>query len=153
MTFSIEVENKFEMGQRDICVLRKSWEETLEEHRVSCPVYEEGKEEKRAVALSLGTVEGQEDYLEISVGNDQVDLGPCRIDLPSHVPFTFIPAGTGSLTVIPSGNGKRTSLKIPAGLPAWKMEITRPSGPMSQIRGEDAGEGNNVTVGDDGPGG
>jgi hypothetical protein len=154
MTFSIEVENKFEAARRDIHVLRKSWEETLETHRVSCPVYGRGEEEKQAVALSLGTEPGQEDYLQISVDNDQVDLGPCKIDLPANVPFTFIPAGTGSITVIPQANGSTgTSLRIPPGPPAWKLEIKKPSGEnVARITESDPSEPN-VTVGDDGPGG
>jgi hypothetical protein len=163
MTYSFKVENKFEMAQRDIHVIRKNLEETLEEHRLSCPVYGEGEEETKAVALSLGTVEEQEDYLEISVDNDQVELGPCKIDLPAEVPFTFIPAGSASITVVPAGNGS-TSLKIPSGLPGWKLALMKPTQlaePMSREAGienvpdimESAPTEPNVTVGDDGPGG
>ena len=164
MTYSFKVENKFELAQRDIHVMRKNLEETLEEHRVNYPVYGEGEEETQTVALSLGTVEELEDYLEIRVDNDQVELGPCKIDLPAEVPFTFIPAGSGSVTVVPSSNGN-TSLKIPSGLPTWKLAIMKPAelaevteqglASMADAPGimESAPTEPNVSVGDDGPGG
>ena len=42
MTFSIEVENGFEMNPRDIQLRRKSRGETLEEHQV-CPLWGSGR--------------------------------------------------------------------------------------------------------------
>ena len=168
MTFSIEVENGFEMNPRDIQVRRKSRGETLEEHQV-CPLYEGGKEEIRTVDLFLGAVDGEEDYLEISVVEDeqQPDLGPCKIDLRSNVPFRFIPRGTESLTVMmvtqvdQVEEGKTiTSLKIPSGPPTWKLEIMRPPEPVSEegypeslSNSRDPVGNTNVTVGDDDPGG
>jgi hypothetical protein len=158
MTFSVEVENKFEMAQRDIHVRLKQWDETLEEHKVSYPV--NGGQERKTVNVDLGASNGGEDYLEICVDNGQADLGPCNIDLPAHVPFTFLPEGTGSITVIPPENGTNiTSLKIPSGLPAWKLEVMSPPEPVLPVgyqgmasKGDDGGA-NNVSVGDDEPGG
>jgi hypothetical protein len=145
MTFPIKVENKFEMARRDIHVRRKVWEEIKEEQTVNYPV--NGGVD--AVSLSLGEVDGEEDYLEISVDNQQADLGPCKIDLPVNVPFTFIPAGIGSIEVTPPANGETvTSLRIPSGQPAWKLEVREPS----VIPREENGI-TNVTVGDDPPGG
>jgi len=165
MAVLIKVENKFEMAQRDIHVLRKSQQETLEEHRVCCP-YGELEEENPAVRLPLGMVEGQVDYLEISVDNDQVELDPCKIELSANVPFTFIPAGTESITVVPSENGgNKISLKIPPGLPKWKLEVMEPAEPVestgqdllgmenSQWNRQSSPNEPNVTVGDDGTGG
>ena len=164
MAVFIKVENKLELAQRDIYVLRKSQQETLDEHRVCYP-YGESEEENPAVRLPLGTAAEQE-YLEISVDKDQVALDPCKIDLPANVPFTFIPAGTESITVVPANNGiNKVSLKIPPGLPKWKLEIMEPlasaqsTGPdlldmeNKQWNGESSPNEPNVTVGDDGTGG
>jgi hypothetical protein len=152
MTFSVEVENKFEMAQRDIHVLRKVWGDTKESHRVRYP---DGNE-KRAVDLSLGTVpEEADDYLEISVDKEKRELGPCRIDLPADIPFSFIPSGARSITVVPAVGSGQTSLRIPAGLPGWRLQLMKPQEPLAQVMEEaDSGNSNNnVTVGDDGPGG
>lgn len=160
MTFLIEVENKLKMARRGIHVRRKSWKDTLEEHRVNCPVYKKGKQERSATSLSLGAVAGEEDYLQISVEHPPVNLGPCKIELPSDVPFRFIPGGKESITVnmdIPGvEKGKTvTSLKIPSGPPTWRLEIMRTPEPGHGLigRGDDSGGKINVTVSDDGPGG
>lgn len=162
MTHIIKVENKFEMSRRDIRVRRKSFEGTLEEQRVSCPEYEyqNGEEERRKVSFSLGSVEGQEDYLEISVDNQQEELGPCKIDIWSNGPVTFAPPGAASITVIPSEDVEtNTSLRIPSGLPTWKLEIMMPSEPDSDEEDAESdlidreGSQVNVKVGDDEPGG
>lgn len=145
MSFPIKVENKFEMAQRDIHVRRKVWEEIKEEHTVNYPVNGEVK----MVDFSLGAEDGEEDYLEISVDNQQADLGPCKIDLPVNVPFTFIPAGIGSIEVTPLANGETvTSLRIPSGQPTWKLEVREPS-----VIPREEGGITNVTVGDGDPGG
>jgi hypothetical protein len=145
MSFPIKVENKFEMARRDIHVRRKVWEEILEEHTVNYPVNGEVK----MVDISLGEMDGEEDYLEISVDNRRADLGPCKIDLGSNVPFTFIPAGIGSIEVTPPANGETvTSLRIPSGQPAWKLEVRGPS-----VIPREEGGITNVTVGDGDPGG
>jgi hypothetical protein len=151
MTFSIEVENKFEMAQRDIHVLRKVWGDTKESHRVRDP---DGSR-KRAVDLSLGAAPAEaDDYLEISVDKEMREIGPCRIDLPAAIPFSFIPAGARSITVIPAVGGGQTSLRIPEGPPGWKLQLMKPQEPLAQVMEEDSGNSNNnVTVGDDGPGG
>jgi hypothetical protein len=162
MTHSIEVENRFEMNRRDIQVRRKSREETLEEQRVSCPAYEYGdvEEERRKVSFSLGPVEGEKDYLEISVDNQQDELGPCRINIWSNGPVRFVPPGSASITVIPSEDVETyTSLRIPSGPPTWKLEIMRPpeqssdegDGVLGLIH-RDEGSMINVTVGEDPPG-
>jgi len=167
MTFSIELENSFGMNRRDIRVRRKSRGETLEEKRVSYPAYEfgAGEEESRTMGLSLGSVEQEEDYLEISVVEDeqQPNLGPCKIDLRSNVPFRFIQGGTESLTVMMVKHleeGKTiTSLKIPSGPPTWKLEIMRPPAQSSQegypesLSNSREGSFPDVRVGDDDPGG
>lgn len=150
MTFSIEVENKFELAQRAIHVQRKSWGEAKESQRIHYP---DGVE-KRAAAFSMNTEDDydQKDYLEISVDDDQVELGPSKIDLPANIPFTFIPAGIRSITFIPSGT--RTSLRVPAGPPTWKIQVMSPTQSMaSTLSDEQPGDAkNNVTVGDDMPG-
>lgn len=157
MTLSIEVENKFGISQRDIHILRKVSEEIKERHRVNYP----GDEKKRAVRLSLEDVDDQgdyQDYLEISLDNQQLDLGPCRVELTSNLSLTFFPTGIESLKVIPSENGKPTTLRIPPGLPGWKLAI-RSSGSRVAERntGDETnsgpGGGDGVTIGDDGPGG
>jgi hypothetical protein len=147
MTCSISVINTFEMSQKDIQVRRKCWGKTLEES----PAYGYGEEERRQVNFSLGEVDGEEDYLEISVDNQQDELGPCKIDIWSNGPVTFNPPAAASVTVIPSKDVEtletNTSLRIPSGLPTWKLEIMRPC----EIPRE--GSQVNVTVGEDEPGG
>jgi hypothetical protein len=155
MTFLVKVENQLTEARRDIHVLRKSREETLDEQRISCPAYEDGnvkgEEEKSLVGLHLGVADGEDDYVEISVDDKQSNLGPCKIELSPVVPFRFIPGGTVSLTVIPPEEGDtKTLLKIPSGLPTWKLEIMKPTRIVIP-RGDDSG-GTNVTVGDEPPG-
>jgi hypothetical protein len=88
----------------------------------------------------------QEDYLEIIVDNKQVELGPCVIELPLNVPFVFIPKEEESITVNFSSSDKRKFLRIPKGLPAWKLRIARPfekidrsSGLIDRHQDEDPG--------------
>ncbi|MGD2085197.1 MAG: hypothetical protein PVH61_03340 [Candidatus Aminicenantes bacterium] len=150
MTFSIEVENRFEMNRRDIQVCRKNRGEIREEHRISCPVSESGEDEgKRSfISLPLEAVDEEEDFLEISVDNQQVDLGPCKVVLWSDISFTFTPPGTANITLLPSKEWEtNTSIKIPSGLPTWKLEIK-----PTVSRADDTGT-INVTVEDDAPGG
>ena len=150
MTHFIEVKNNFEVTRRDILVRRKSLEGTMEEQRASFPSYEVGAEERKKVSFSLGAAAGEEDYLEISVDNRQEELGPCRINISSIGPVTFIPPAGVSVTVIPPGDVENLetniSLRIPSGLPIWKLEIMKPA--------ESSREGSqtNVTLGDDRPG-
>jgi len=96
-------------------------------------------------------VDGEEDYLEISVDNQQEELGPCKIDINSIGPVTFIPPAAASVTVLPPIDVEtlktNTSLRIPSGLPTWKLEILMPV----EIPRE--GSQINVTVGDPPPGG
>ena len=166
MTFSIKLENKFKTVPRDIQVRRKNRGKNLDEHQVSSPARDVEKE-RTAVNFSLGAVDLAEDYLEISVVDDeqqqQHDLGPCKIDLRKNVPFRFIPGGTESITVKMVKHlekGKTiTSLKIPLGPPTWKLEIMRPPEPGSEEGDAEPGlidrEGSlpDVTVGDEEPGG
>jgi hypothetical protein len=167
MAFSIEVGNKFDMNVRDIQVRRKSRGETLEEMRANYPASKSGAGEEaiRKVELFLGAMEGEEDYLEISVVEDkqQSDLGPCMIDLRSNVPFRFIPGGTESITVMMVKHLKEgktiTTLRIPSGPPTWKLEIMRPPAQSSQegapesLSNSHEGGMPDVTVNDDDPGG
>jgi hypothetical protein len=162
MAFTVKVENKFTMARRDIQVRRKSWGKILEEQRVSCPAseYGAGEQESKPVKLYLGEVDGEEDYLEISVDKQQEELGPCKTEIRSNGPVTFIPPGEASITVIPSEDVEtHTALRIPSGPPTWKLEIMRPLQTSSE--GEDAvpgliprdeGSTIDVTVGDDPPG-
>jgi hypothetical protein len=160
MTFSIKLENKFKMVPRNIQVVRRnSWGEILDEHRVSCPEPEtrDVDKESKPVIFSLGSVDQKEDYLEISVVEDekQPDLGPCKIDLKKNVPFRFIPGETESITVMMVSRFEEeegeiiTSLKIPSGPPTWKLEIMSPPG----LPRDGEGSTTNVKVGDDDPGG
>ena len=150
MTHLIEVKNNFEVTRGDILVRRKSLEGAMEEQRANFPSYEVGAEGRKKVSFSLGAVEGEEDYLEISVDNRQEELGPCRINISSIGPVTFIPPAGVSVTVIPPEDVENLetniSLRIPSGLPTWKLEIMKPA--------EFSREGSqtNVTVGDDKPG-
>jgi hypothetical protein len=139
MTHLIKVENKFEMSRGDILVCRKSFKGTVEEQRVSSSGYE----------YQIG----EEDYLEISVDNQQEELGPCKIDIWSNGPVTFVPPEAASVTVIPSEDVEtNTSLRIPSGPPTWKLEIMKPISDFIS-RGDPSGDKTNVTVGDDEPGG
>lgn len=151
-TLLVMVENKFEMSPRAIYARRKIGEQALEEQRVSGSTYEYGDgEESRTVNLSLGEVDGEEDYLEISVDNQQEEMGPCKIDIWSNGPVTFIPPAAASVTVIPSEDEEtletNTSLSIPSGLPTWKLAIMRSCGFPRE------GSQTNVKVGDAPPGG
>lgn len=151
MTHLIEVENKFEMSRPDILVRRKSFEGTMEEQRVSSPSYQYGSEERRTVSFSLGSEEGENDYLEIIVDNQQEELGPGKIDIWSNGPVTFIPPAAAVVTVLPAIDVEtletNTSLRIPSGLSTWKLEIMMPA----EIPRE--GSQTNVTLGDAPPGG
>ena len=158
MTCSFEVENRFEMNRGDILVRRKSFEGTMEEQRVRFPADDGDRlEKRRKVDLSL---EGEQDYLEISVDNQQQELGPCKIDIWSNSPVIFIPPAAASVTVIPSEDVEtNTSLRIPSGLPTWKLEIMIP--PVTGSDEENAesdlrdreGSQTSVTLGDAPPGG
>jgi len=157
MKFSIKVENKFKMAQRNIYVRRKSREEILDGQRIRCPksAYGDREEERRVVSFSLGAVDREEevDCLEISVANQQDELGPCKIDIKSNGPVTFAPPAAASITVIPSEDLETyTSLRIPSGLPTWKLEIMRPPASESGLIPRD-GSMTNVTVTEDDPGG
>jgi hypothetical protein len=159
MSFTVKVNNEFAMARRDILVRRKSFEGTMEEQQVSGPTYKYGDEKEegkgRTVKLSLGEVDGVEDYLEISVDNQKEELGPCKIDIRSYVPVTFIPPAAASVTVIPPKDVEtletNTSLRIPSGLPTWKLEIRRPS-ELGSDEGDREGTQVNVRVSDDTPG-
>lgn len=161
MSYQVRVENKFEVAGRHIHVRRKEWDDVLEEHRVSYPVYDAPPEEQvpNFSEFALGQAEEQADYLEISVDNEVEELGPCRIMLPANTPFTFVPGGAGSITVEPPQNGATvTAVRIPSGLPTWKLEIMQPVPPlevqqMIPREGDDPDDMNNVTVGEDEPGG
>ena len=150
MTHFIEVKNNFKVTRGDILVRRKSLEGTMEEQRVSCPSFKDGAEEREKVNFSLGAVAGEEDYLEISVDNRLEELGPCKINISSIGPVTFIPPAGVSVTVIPSKDVEaletNISLKIPSGLPTWKLEIMKPAETPRE------GSQTNVTLGDDRPG-
>jgi hypothetical protein len=153
MTHFFKVENSFEMTRGDILVRRKSFEGTLEEQRAGCPSYEDGAEQRRMVSLSFEPAAGEEDYLEISVDHQQEELGPCKIDIWSNGPVTFIPPAAAVVTVLFPKDVEtletNTSLRIPSGLPTWKLEIMMPA----KTPREDEGSMTNVTVGDAPPGG
>ena len=158
MTHFIEVENKFEMTRGDILVRRKSYDGTREEQRVRFPADDGDRlEKRRKVNLSL---EGDQDYLEIIVDNQRDELGPCKIDICSNGPVTFIPPAAASVTVNPSEDVETiTTLRIPSGPPTWKLDIMMPPTQSSQegypesISIPREGSQTNVTVGDDEPGG
>lgn len=162
MSYQINVENKFEVANRDIHVRRKEWDDVLEELRLSYPQSE--VQDTNRAEFALGQMETQGDYLEICVDNEVEELGPCRIMLPANAPFTFVPGTIGSITVEPPKNGSAvTAVKIPSGLPTWKLEIMQPSPQevahlpeveqMISREGDDPDDMNNVTVGEDQPGG
>ena len=147
MSFLFEIENKFEMSCRDIHVQRKFSGETRENGQVYYP----GKEEENAAVFSIEEIDKQSECLEISVDQEELELGPSKVELPGNIPFTFIPAGSRSLTVIPASG--RVSLKIPAGLPGWKLQLMKPKESVAYtMDGPDDSIKNNVTVGDDAPG-
>jgi len=150
MEHLFEVRNKFEMNRGNLLVRRKRFDGNMEEQRVNCPSNKNEKEASGVLSFSPGAVEGEEDYLEISVDNQQEELGPCKIDIWSTGPVTFIPPAEASVTVLLPEDVEtletNTSLRIPSGLPTWKLKIMMP--------GEHPREGSqtNVTVGDAPPG-
>lgn len=76
-----------------------------------------------SVTLSLRTIL-EHDYLHISIVIGPGDLERKSIvNLPSWIDFEFLSDGN----VAVSHSGKRTLLKIPAGLPAWQLKLTRSS--------------------------
>lgn len=147
MTFEVTVENKFTRGKRGIIVYNSS-----EQKDCIIPFKENGKNNSRK-KFDLPTGSKGNNYLVISLTPRPVNLTTtCKIDLPSTVPFTFIPVGTQSIKITPSG--KRTTLKIPGGPPTWQLKIDNPLKSMLTNRPMvEEGGGNNVTVGEDDPGG
>jgi hypothetical protein len=152
MTFSIKVENDFKRGRRGIIVYNSS----QKQDRII--PWKAGPEDvtKREFELSTGSG-NDDDYLVIAVAPGGGDLKRCKINLPANVPFTFIPGGTERITIIPSSDGKQNTLRVPAGPPTWRLKIRSPLEPVEPLLRQDPGSGegggNNVTVGDDGPGG
>jgi subtilisin family serine protease len=93
------------------------------------------------------------DYLEISVKDPHVHLRPSRIDLSSRR-LHSLNRGTRNPGDIREEDDRITkTYRIKEGLPTWKLKI---QSHLASGQGEDAygdhGE-ENVTVGDDGPGG
>lgn len=143
MTFSIQVENKLETAQKGVIVRSKQFDEVTREESLDYPVNSQVQD----VLMELESGENSEEYLEISIDQPLEAMGGCKIDVPVNMPYTFLPGDTGSLTVIPPENGStHMSLHIPSGLPTWKLELSQP---LDVPRGDP----NNVTIGDDEPGG
>jgi hypothetical protein len=143
MTFSIEVENKLETAQKGIIVRCKQLDEVIREEAVNFP--EPGQ--VQSVLMDLESDGGADEYLEICIDGQQEEMGGCKIAAPSDMPYTFFPGAAGSLSVTPPEEGSNLmSLHIPSGLPTWKLELNQP---LDFPRGDP----NNVTVGEDEPGG
>ncbi len=152
MAYLINVENNFQMSKRKIRVRHQHWDETLNSHRLNFPgeLDRLDSNEARTAAFSIGELDKEGEYLEISVNRHQEELGPCRIHVPSGIPFSFIPGGKEQITTIPSDNGNGTVIKIPAGLPTWKLKIMTPA--LTDGLSKIMEGGKNITVEDDGPG-
>lgn len=169
MTYLIEVENKFETAKRNITVRRRNWGESLEETTVSYPALKGPGETfiPETAKMSLDSLIDAGEYLEISVNDPNLEMGPCRVELPPDAPFTFIANDPGCVTVLPNDRETHTNvLRIPSGLPTWKLEIMPPQNlyetgketnivetALLQTPLEEQQTINNVTVGDDEPGG
>jgi hypothetical protein len=162
MTFRIGVENKFEISRRNLRVRRISLEEeeTLEEHSLDFPREEMLPGNNPARSFELEETGGRE-VLELSMEDTETELDlPCRIDLPQGIPFNILPGDVQFLSVIPGVTG--TTLKIPVGLPTWRVEIMSPLKPADEevsepgavlLSGTRSGGDPNVSAGDDEPGG
>ena len=149
MTFSIDVENKFRKGRRGIIVYDSS-----EKQDWILPWKNNGQGTKLKKFMLPADSGKDDDYLNIAVAPGGGKLGRSKIVLPANIPFTFIPGGIDSITIIPSGD--RVYIKIPEGPPTWQLKIMKPSEPIGYLMGDDSTppeNSGNVTVGDDGPGG
>lgn len=150
MTLTIEVENNFKKGKRGIIVHNSSQKQDW-----IVPWKKNGQEDTKQ---EFDFPANNDDYLVIAVTPGAGDLKWCKAELPTALPFIFTPGGMEKIGILTSSDGERTTLRIPPGPPTWQLKIKNPFKPADLQRGDEGegsgeGGGNNVTVGDDGPGG
>lgn len=150
MTRSIEVKNNFKRGKRGIIVHDSSQNQDW-----IVPWKENGQGD---TTQKFDFPIGKDDYLVIAVTPGAGDLKWCKVQLPAALPFIFIPGGMEKLGILTSSEGVRTTLRIPPGLPNWQLKIKVSTRQLARRAddeepGSGEGGGDNVTVGDDGPGG
>jgi hypothetical protein len=125
---NITIENKLKREKRAMNVYHHS---SKSAHMIS---------HNSSVTLPLRPVI-EDDYLYISIVSGPGHLeSKSVVNLPSWVDFEFL--SDGKLAVIHSE--ERTLLKIPPGLPGWKLKLTRSDSRIKQPSGC-------VTIGDDQP--
>ena len=149
MTLTIQVKNNFKKGKRGIIVHDSSQKQDW--------IVPWGKNGQGDTTQEFDIPGGKDDSLVIAVTPGAGDLKWCKAELPAALPFIFIPGGMEKLGILTSSDGERTTLRIPPGSPTWQLKIRRATQFMAQMADEEPGSGegggNNVTVGDDGPGG
>ncbi|MGD2092944.1 MAG: hypothetical protein PVH61_42670 [Candidatus Aminicenantes bacterium] len=149
MTLTIEVKNNFKRGKRGIIV-----HDSSQKQNWIVPWEKNGQGDTKQEFDFPG---GKDDYLVIAVTPGAGDLKWCKAELPTTLPFIFIPGGMEKIGILTSSDGERTTLRIPPGPPTWQLKIKNHSERMAQSADEEPGSGEgggaNVSVGDDGPGG
>ncbi|UCH96263.1 MAG: hypothetical protein JSV88_05240 [Candidatus Aminicenantes bacterium] len=146
MSYAIEVQNKFVKARRDVHAYRKYSDNgnivTLQEETIGFPPNEN---EVRKELFNLGAQYGDQEFLEIVVDNDQLDLGPTTIDFPVGRTIVISP---GLIKVTATNNGLDVrALSIRTGKPQWRVEIAMP------VEGFGVSSPDNVSIGDDNGGG
>jgi hypothetical protein len=150
MTLTIEVKNNFKKGKRGIIVHDSSQKQDW-----IVPWEKNGRGDTKQ---EFDFPTGKDDYLVIAVTPGAGDLKGCKAELPAALPFIFTPGGMEKMKILTSSDGERTTLRIPPGPPTWQLKIKNPLKAADLGRGDEGegsgeGGGDNVTVGDDGPGG
>jgi hypothetical protein len=125
-TIDILFENKLVNEKRDMNVYHRGTRGT---HFIS---------HGGSVTISLQTL-NKEDYINLSVATGPGYMERRNIvDLPSWLNYEFLSEGKFGA----NHSGNRTLLKIPAGLPEWKLKLTLPAAHLNP-------SASRVTISDD----
>lgn len=149
MSLRVEVENKFDRTKRRFTVYHHH-----KRANDSKGVFEPVRGEK--MPFALGADNREDDYLEISLKEKQ-DNEPSVIKVSKGLQVLVYPNGAQyiSIETLDGGNTKR--IYIPPKNPGWKVRLIKPRD-MASARSDGvfvahSVDPENVTVGDDGPGG
>jgi hypothetical protein len=143
MTDTIFVKNDFSQStDRELEVYQHSSGET-----VSIPYSPESERKKRFPFVN------QDDYLKIRMKDHPAELPPCKIELLSGRVHSLDRGERSRTDITESDDATTKTYHISSGPPTWKLTIQ--SHLTSRDRGDEYGDQGeeNVTVGDDGPGG
>ncbi|MCP5054256.1 MAG: hypothetical protein GY940_44220 [bacterium] len=165
MEFTINVANNLKEAGRVLRVFHQNGNES-EERKLNFPGNGDSEGDAAEWAVHLGNNPGKDDWLEISVSDEKIYLEDCWIDVSPSLPFLLIPGEPKRMSAEATIDEYGTSIRIPGGLPTWKLRLLTPQEPAestdsmtktlaaaSEGSQDLPDNGHNVTIGDDGPGG